>query len=168
MISCHDGITPDIVASMASDDRGADHSQADLNALHTDRARLASRLATPWTLMVAAGAGMAWYVAGAATSHPGADAEAGSGWILSWAILCLVVYLVQRETGVRFRRVGGRGWAMLLGLGVLTFSMFSVSLGIVSLGYRVWAAVPVAVTWVLGTLGSGFVFRSCVESMNRA
>ena len=79
-----------------------------LTALSADRQRLAQQVAVPWALMAAFGALGAWWVGSAASAAPGAHYEPPqSGWMALLGAL-VVVHLVQRETGIRFRSLGAR------------------------------------------------------------
>ncbi len=115
--------------------------------------------------MVASGAVFAWFVADAASATPGTQYQANHNNLLAIGALCVTAYFVERETGVRFRKMGLKAWALLAAVMIWTLLMFSVALGLVSLGHRLWIAVPILLTWVIGTLGSAGVFRTCVESM---
>jgi len=138
-----------------------------LDILESDRSRLAARLSTPWVLMTAAGAALAWFVADAAMANPGPRYEAGSGYLLAVAVLCLVAYFVKRDTGIQFRRLGSTGWLTAGGVAAWTMVMFIAALSIVSVGHRPRAFIPVLLTWIVGALGGAAVFRSCVEAARR-
>lgn len=142
-------------------------AQRQLDSLDADRARFVAGLQTPWGLMIAAGAAMAWYVADAATAHPGAGYRPGGGLLLSVGILFVVAHLVRAETGVKFRRIGVHGWLWFMVLVGWTIAMFSAALALVSRGHRFWVAVPILSAWVVGTLGCAAVFRSCVNTARR-
>ena len=152
---------------MATDYSNSQEAQDRLALLEADRERLANNLATPWTLMTAAGAALAWFVADGVTANPGEGYTAGDGSLLAIAVLFIIGYFVQQQTGVQFRRLGGRAFAGALGVMVWTLAMFSVVLGLVSLGLRPWAVVPVLLTWMVGTYGCAHVFRALVGSVRR-
>lgn len=138
-----------------------------LDSLAADRDRLAGRMRVPWALMAAFGALGAWWVGAAAMTEPGGDYEPPmSGWMALLGAL-VVAHLVQRESGVRFRRMGARAtWAML-GILATCLVLFSVSLGLVSLDLR-WAVVITSlVAFALTTLLAGAAYRSAVENLRR-
>ncbi|WP_232466141.1 hypothetical protein [Diaminobutyricimonas sp. LJ205] len=115
--------------------------------------------------MAALGGVGAWWVSTAAATNPGENYEArSSGWLALVSAL-VIVYLIQRETGIRFRAMGARaGWAMT-GIVAACLLLFSVSLGLVSFGLH-WAvaltslAAFAATTWL-----AGVAYRSAVESL---
>lgn len=117
--------------------------------------------------MLAAGAAPAWFVADAASAHPGAGYEAGSGALLSVAVLLVVAHLVKKETGVRFGSLGARGWAAVAGGVVLALVMFSIALGLVASGHRPWLVAPTVLAWAGGTACTAAWFRSCVDAVRR-
>ena len=96
---------------MATDYSNSQEAQDRLALLEADRERLANNLATPWTLMTAAGAALAWFVADGVTANPGEGYTAGDGSLLAIAVLFIIGYFVQQQTGVQFRRWGGRAFA---------------------------------------------------------
>ncbi|PJJ71399.1 hypothetical protein CLV46_0945 [Diaminobutyricimonas aerilata] len=122
----------------------------------------------PWALLSAFGGVAAWWVSAAATADPGEDYQPPtSGWLALVALL-VVAYLVRRESGVRFRRMGARAaWATAAIL-VTCLALFSVSLGFVSFGLR-WPVVLTSVaafgvtTWL-----AGVAYRSALEQLRRA
>lgn len=90
------------LAGMANDfGVSPEEAREQLDILESDRAHMADRVPTPWGLMTAAGAALAWFVADAATANPGPQYEAGIGYLLAVAVLCLVAYFVRRDTGIR-------------------------------------------------------------------
>ena len=80
----------------------------------------------------------AWWVSAAVLANPGeSDEPPSSGWLALVGTL-VVAYLIRRETGVRFRKMGTRaGWAMA-GIITICLMLFSLSLGLVSFGMQ-WA-----------------------------
>lgn len=130
----------------------AAHSLATLSA---DSDRLVANVKAPWLLLAAFGGIGAWWVSAAAGTTPGANYEAPSStWLL---VICalIVMYLTQRTTGVRFRKMGsGATWAVV-GMVVICLALFSLSLGLTALGMR-WAVALTslaafgATTWLAG------------------
>lgn len=146
-------------------------SPEDANALlaelGSDRNVLADSVRVPTTLMAALGACAAWWVSTAATTAPGADYQPPtSGWLCLVAVL-VIVHLIRRETGIRFRTMGPRAGVLLAVILLACLALFSVSLALVSLG-AAWAVALTslsafgAVMWL-----SGAAFRSALEHLRR-
>ena len=142
---------------------GRDEAAEMLNTLSDDRQRLAQQVRVPWTLMAAFGALGAWWVGSAASAAPGAHYETPqSGWMALLGAL-VVIHLVQRETGIRFRSLGARANWMVAVIAVTCLALFSVSLGLVSLQLP-WAVVATSLAaFALTTCLSGLALRSAVE-----
>lgn len=146
-------------------DPSREEAAAALNALSCDRERLAASVRAPWTLLAAFGGVGAWWVSAAAATNPGANYEPPpSSWLALVGAL-IVVYLIQRETGVRFRRMGARaGWA-IVGIIAACLLLFSVSLGFVSFGMH-WAVAPTSlVAFATTTWLASVAYRSAVEHL---
>jgi len=138
-----------------------------LNSLSTDRDRLAAGIQMPWPLLAAFGGLGAWWVSAAAVTTPGENYEPPtSGWLALVGAL-VVAYLIRRETGVHFRKMGARaGWAFV-GILAVCLVLFSVSLGLVSFGLQ-WAVVVTSlVAFAATTWLAGVAFRSAVEQLRR-
>lgn len=86
-----------------------------------------------------------------------------------WALMAafgalVVVHLVQRETGIRFRSLGARANWMVAAIVVACLALFSVSLGLVSLQLP-WAVIATSLAaFAITTFLSGLALRSAVES----
>ena len=79
----------------------------------------------------------------------------------------VVVHLVQRETGIRFRSLGARANWMVAAIVVACLALFSVSLSLVSLQLP-WAVVATSlVAFAITTCLSGLALRSAVERAGR-
>lgn len=160
------GQVSDKVANMATNLHPED-ARAQLAALARDRAQMASRLPVPWGLMAAVGLAMAWFVGGAAQTNPGASYHPADTYLFPLITLLIVGHLVQRETGVRFRRMGIAGGVVGAGLLVWTLLMFSVALALVSTGHSWFVLIPSLLAGAVGTWGAGLVFRACVKTVAR-
>jgi hypothetical protein len=138
-----------------------------LNELAEDRGRLAARVQAPWVLLAAFGGVAAWWVSTAAASSPGHNYEPpASGWLAIVGAL-IVVHLIRRETGVRFRKMGVRaGWA-LTGILAVCLVLFSVSLGLVSFGLHWAVALTSMLAFAATTWLAGVAFRSAVKQLRR-
>jgi hypothetical protein len=138
-----------------------------LDALADDRDRLSSRVRIPWPLMAAYGALCAWWVAAAATTTPGANYEPPASAWLAFVGVFVVAHLVQRELGVRFRNMGARATWATISIIVIALALFSVSLGLVSLGAG-WAVVLTSlVAFGSTTLLAGYAYRSALDHLRR-
>ena len=145
---------------------GRDEAAEMITALSADRQRLAQQVTVPWALMAAFGALGAWWVGSAASAAPGAHYEPPtSGWMALLGAL-VVVHLVQRETGIRFRSLGARANWMVAAI-VACLALFSVSLGLASLQLP-WAVVATSLAaFAITTCLSGLALRSAVERAGR-
>lgn len=144
-----------------------DEATAALSTLSTDRERLAASVRTPWVLLAAFGGVGAWWVSTAAATDPGDGYEPpSSGWLALVGML-VVAYLIRRETGVHFRRMGARaGWATV-GIIAACLVLFSVSLGLVSFGIQWAVALTSLVAFAATTWLAGVAYRSAVEQLRR-
>lgn len=143
---------------------GAAHA---LDTLASDRDRLAASVHVPWALLAGFGAVGAFWVSTASTTNPGGNYSPPSGGWLALLGALVVVHLIRRETGVRFRAMGARaGWA--LGGGVaLCVVLFSASLGFVSFGLRWPVALMSMAAFAATTWLAGIAYRSAVELLAR-
>lgn len=138
-----------------------------LNTLAADRKRLATSVHVPWALLAGFGAVGAWWVATAASANPGENYVPPSGGWLALAGALVVVHLIWRDTGVRFRAMGARaGWA-LTGIVAVCLALFSASLGFVSMGMRWPVALTSFVAFATTTWLAGIAYRSAVEMLGR-
>ena len=140
-----------------------DEAAAALNTLQADRERLATSVHVPWALLAAFGGVGAWWVSTAVTTRPGeSDDPPSSSWLALVGAL-VVAYLVRRETGVRFRAMGARaGWVMV-GILAVCLLLFSISLGLVSMGMQWAVALTSVVAFAATTWLAGVAYRSAVE-----
>lgn len=117
--------------------------------------------------MAAFGALGAWWVGSAATTDPGANYEPpGTVWMALLGVL-VVSYLVQRETGIRFRSLGARANGAIAGIVVACLVLFSLSLGLVSLDLR-WVVIATSLAaFAITTWLAGIACRSAVEHLRR-
>lgn len=138
-----------------------------VSSLTADRHRLAMRLQVPWSLMAAFGALGAWWVATAAMVTPGEGYEPPqSGWFALLGAL-IVLHLVQRETGIRFRAMGAKATWLIVAVVAACLVLFSVSLALVSLEMRWAVALTSVIAFVATTWLSGLAFRAAVEHLRR-
>ncbi|MDO8143711.1 MULTISPECIES: hypothetical protein [unclassified Isoptericola] len=138
-----------------------------LEAMSADRQRLTQRVRVPGALMAAFGALGAWWVASAATTDTGADYQPpATAWTALLGVL-VVVHLLQRETGIRFRALGARASWAIAGVVVACLGLFSVSLGLVSLDLRWAVAVTSLAAFGITTWLAGVACRSAVEQLGR-
>ncbi|PZH15023.1 hypothetical protein C1I97_09155 [Streptomyces sp. NTH33] len=138
-----------------------------LNTLTADRERLVQSIHVPRALLAAYGALGAWWVAAAATASPGTNFEPpSSGWLGLLGVL-VVSHLIRRETGIRFRAMGTRAAWAVIGILASCSTLFSVALGLVSLGAR-WAVAPISVAaFAVTTWLAGVAYQSAAEKLRR-
>ncbi|WP_245643456.1 hypothetical protein [Sanguibacter suarezii] len=142
-----------------------DEAAAALNTLQADRERLATSVHVPWALLAAFGGVGAWWVSTAVTTRPGESYDPPSSSWLALVGALVVAYLVQRETGVRFRAMGARaGWVMV-GILAVCLLLFSISLGLVSMGMQWAVALTSVVAFTATTWLAGVAYRSAVEHL---
>ncbi|TFC82406.1 hypothetical protein E3T28_16005 [Cryobacterium sinapicolor] len=148
-------------------DPSPDEAAASLNTLSTDRERLAASVHVPWVLLAAFGGVGAWWVSAAAATNPGENYEPpSSGWLALVGTL-VVAYLIRRETGVRFRKMGTRaGWA-IVAIAAACLVLFSVSLGLVSFGMQWAVTLTSLIAFAATTWLAGVAYRSAVEQLRR-
>ncbi|MFB0833675.1 hypothetical protein ACX8Z9_07810 [Arthrobacter halodurans] len=145
----------------------ADDAAASLRDLASDRQALADGVRVPKSLLAALGGVAAWWVAAAATASPGEAYEPPtSGWLALVAVF-VVLHLIRRETGIRFRRMGTRATMATLAMLLVCLTLFSISLGLVSFGAR-WAVVLTSVAaFGLVTWLAGIAYRSALDRLRR-
>ena len=144
-----------------------EEAAAALSALSSDREHLASSVRVPWPLLAALGGVGAWWVAAAAATNPGANYEPPSSSWLALVGALIVVYLIRRETGVGFRKMGARaGWA-IVGIIATCLVLFSVSLGFVSFGMQWVVAFTSLLAFATTTWLASVAYRSAVEHLRR-
>lgn len=146
----------------------ADDAAARLSELSGDRRALAEGTAIPRVLLAAYGGVGAWWVAQAVTANPGANYEPPtSGWLALVAVL-IIAHLINRETGIKFQSMGGGAALALIAILVACLLLFSVSLGLVSVGAG-WAvsftglAAFGLVTWL-----AGVAYRCALNRLHHA
>jgi hypothetical protein len=145
----------------------AKDAAAQLRNLASDRQTLADNVRVPKALLAALGGVAAWWVALAATATPGENYEPpASGWLALVAVL-VIMHLMGRETGIRFRKMGARAAMATIAILAVCLVLLSVSLGLVSVGAR-WAVVLTSLSafglvyWL-----AGIVYRSAVDRLRR-
>ncbi|MDK1361869.1 hypothetical protein QNO00_16570 [Arthrobacter sp. zg-Y1219] len=146
----------------------ADDAAVRLSELSGDRRALAEGISIPRVLLAAYGGVGAWWVAQAATANPGANYETPtSGWLALVAVL-VIAHLINRETGIRFQSMGGGAALAVVAILVVCLSLFSVSLGLVSLGAG-WAVsfTSLAAFGLVAWL-AGVAYRSALNRLHHA
>ena len=164
---------------MESNFEGPSHDEAKnaLTELSADRDRLAAGIGVPWTLLAGFGAVAAsWvgsapsaWVGSAANASTRANSESASStplW-LGLAVALVVLYLLQRETGIKFRSLGSRGNLAMAGIVISCLTLFSVALGLVSFGW-LWAVIiPAVLAFTVTTWLAAVAYRSAVANLRR-
>lgn len=138
-----------------------------LDELTADRDRLADSIRVPWPLLAGFGGVAAWWVGAAAVTSPGQNYEPPATGGLAIAVVFVVVYLLRRETGIRFRSMGLRAGLAVVGIVLSCLTLFSVSLGLVSFGMQWAVALTGVVAFASTTWLSGVAYRSAVENLRR-
>ncbi|TQO20502.1 hypothetical protein FB472_2135 [Rhodoglobus vestalii] len=138
-----------------------------LGELTADRNRLADSIRVPWPLLAGFGAVAAWWVGAAATTSPGENFEPPATSGLAFAIIFVIAYLIQRETGIRFKRMGSRAVLAMVGILFGCFTLFSVSLGLVSFGMQWAVSFTSVVAFALTTWLTAVAYRSAAETLRR-
>ena len=156
---------------MENDFRGrpsADEAVALLSEMSGDRSALVDGTRVPRVLLAAYGGVAAWWVAGAASASPGENYEPPtSGWLALVAVL-IITHLMNRETGIRFQAMGLGAAMAVVAILVVCLTLFSVSLGLVSLGAG-WAVAFTSlaafgtVTWL-----ALVAYRSALQRLRHA
>lgn len=144
-----------------------DHAAESLDALRSDRESLAAGTRVSRPLLAAYGGVAAWFVAAAAGTQPGSEYHAPpTAWLALVAAL-VISYLVQRETGIRFRAMGAGAFWAVIGILALCLGLYSASLALVSLG-ATWAVSLASVLAFAGTaLLAGVAYRSALTKIRR-
>ena len=147
-------------------DRAADAAAA-LDGLHSDREALAARIPVPRWLLAGFGAiALAW-VAQTVTLSPGAGYEPPrTSWLLIAAAVVLLV-LIRRRTGIRFRGVGLRAVLLVAAALLGCLVLFSISLGLVVQGLGWTVALTAVAAFGLVTWLSTLAFRAAVDGIRR-
>jgi hypothetical protein len=148
-------------------DGARDEAVEALEALSADRQTMSRLVCVPQALMAAFGALGAWWVGLAASVTPGENYEPPlTAWLALLGAL-VVAHLVQRETGIRFGSLGARASWAILGSVAACLGLFSVSLGLVSLGLT-WTVVLTSVAaFAITTWLAGVACRNAVEHLGR-
>ncbi|MFJ6001283.1 hypothetical protein [Arthrobacter sp. NPDC092385] len=138
-----------------------------LSGLSADRDRLAASIRAPWSLLAGLGAVAAWWVSAAAATSPGENYEPPAMGGLVLAIVLVILYLIQRETGVRFRSMGLQAGLALAGIVASCLALFSISLGLVSFGLH-WAVTLTSImAFALTTWLASVAYRSAARKLRR-
>lgn len=136
-----------------------------LEGLSADRDRLAAGIRVPWLLLAGFGAVAAWWVSAAAMTSPGENYEPPAIAGLVLAIVLVIIYLIRKETGIRFKSMGLRAGLALTGIVVGCLVLFSISLGLVSFGLQ-WAVALTSITaFALTTWLASVAYRSATHRL---
>lgn len=81
--------------------------------------------------------------------------------------MLVVIHLIQRETGVRFRNMGWQAGLALAGIVISCLVLFSVSLGLVSIGLHWATAITSIMAFALTTGLTGWAYRSAAQNLRR-
>lgn len=138
-----------------------------LDALQADRDRLVEKARVPWLLLALFGGVAAWWVAATAVTHPGGAYEPSSSTWLAPVAALGIAYFIRRQTGIGFRVMGARATWAVIAIIAMCMILFSVSLGLVSLGVH-WAVALTSLAAFIGTtLLSAAAYRSALTRIRR-
>ncbi len=118
-------------------------------------------------LLAGFGAVAAWWVSATATTTPGEDYEPPAVGGLVLAIVFVIIYLIRRETGVRFKSMGLQAGLALAGIVVGCLALFSISLGLVSFGLHWAVSVTSIMAFALTTWLAFVAYRSAAQKLRR-
>ena len=135
-----------------------------LKMLSTDNDRLSQRR-VPWVLLAGFGAVAAWFVAAAATTTPGGEYEPPATLWLALVVTLTIAHLIQKETGIRFQKVGTKATLAFVGIIVAGLALFSASFGLVALGATWAVAVTSLSAFVITTLLARVAYDSALERL---
>lgn len=146
----------------------SEDAAASLRGLDSDRRTLAAAVQVPKMLLAAFGGVAAWWVAAAAMANPGENYETPtSGW-LGLAAVLVIIHLIRRETGIQFRKMGARAGMAAFAILVACLALYSISLGLVSIGARWAVALTSVAAFGLVTWLAGVAYRSALDQLRRA
>ncbi|MCC9204919.1 hypothetical protein [Arthrobacter sp. zg-Y769] len=150
---------------MESNFRDPNEAAAHLRNLAADRDTLAAGVTPPRALLAAIGALAACWVAAALDTRPGADYQSPSWTWLLVGLLFVILHLIRRDTGLKFRRLGARANGAIALAALVCLFLFSVSLGLVSLGLG-WAVMLTSLAAFAAVYGlTGVAFRAAVDQL---
>ncbi|WP_312179177.1 hypothetical protein [Arthrobacter sp.] len=138
-----------------------------LSALGADRDRLAESIRVPWPLLAGFGAAAALWVGAAASASPGQGYDPPASGALPLVMVLVLLYLVRRETGVRFRSMGVRAALAVAGIAAICLALFSTSLGLVSFGLHWGVLFTSAAAFALTTWLAAVAYRSAAVKLRR-
>ncbi|MCC9174822.1 hypothetical protein [Arthrobacter sp. zg-Y179] len=143
----------------------AEDAAARLRNLAADRNALAAGAAPPRTLLAGLGGVAACWVAAALDARPGADYQSPSWTWLLVGLLFVILHMIQRDTGLKFRRLGARANGAIALAALACLFLFSVSLGLVSLGLG-WAVMITSLAAFAAVYGLAVVaYRAAVDHL---
>lgn len=137
---------------------GSHHTQVrqSLADLDVDRTRLADRVAAPWWLHWLLGLVVAGFVASTAVSDDTVR-DLVAGGLLGAAAVGTMNY--QKLSGIRVRRTGLAGLAVVVGLVASTLLLLSVSYGLAASLSPWWVLAPALLSFALILGGSRWFDR---------
>jgi CHASE2 domain-containing sensor protein len=106
-------------------------------------------------------------VAQAATLSPGADYEPPTTSWVAIAAAVVLLALLRRSTGIRFRRAGARAVLLVAAALLGCLALFSISLGLVAQGLAWGVAITALAAFGLVTWLSTLAFRAAVREIAR-
>lgn len=118
-----------------------------LDEMHRDRTALRERAKMPRWFSPMVGLVLASWV-----GSPAVDRDRASYVFVVVAVL-LLISAARRSTGVRYARLGTRGWIAGMAVLVSALGLYSASLALVSLDLSWWVIAPALVMFGAGWVG---------------
>jgi hypothetical protein len=168
-MTCRNGNKPFSLSIMETNPKGLSRDEATqaLESLSADRDRLVAGIRVPWLLLAGFGAVAAWWVSAAAATSPGENYEPPAVGGLVLALVLVIIYLIRRETGIRFKSMGLQAGLALTGIVIGCLALFSISLGLASFGLH-WAITLTSImAFALTTWLASVAYRSAAQRLRR-
>jgi hypothetical protein len=125
------------------------NEQKIVQQLQSDRRKLAHRQLVPAWFHTAVGTVAALYVIAPALP----DSNKNTGYVFALIATLVLVYLAQRETGIKVSGGGAKGFLILLSIFVAVTAGYIVTLALASLHLNWWSVLPaIAVLSIVITL----------------
>lgn len=130
--------------------------QQTLRVLDSDRAKLAERVAAPWWLHWILGVLVAGFVASTAVSDNTVRSMVAGGLV---GAAVVVTFSYQKLSGIRVRRTGSAGVALVVGLVAGTLLLLSVAYGLAASLSAWWVLAPAVACFAMILGGSRWFDR---------
>ncbi len=135
-----------------------------LDALGTDRAALAERIAAPWSMHALLATAAAVFVASPAIDS---DGTRNTVFVVTLVVIVTVFSDAERRSRVRRGRPGTGAIALAIGMLATILILFSVSLGLAASLKAWWVGLPAAMCFGVVLAGSRAYDRLSRETLRR-